>query len=93
VLKDKIERMESRRKNSIFMGSRGTVELKLMRELTRRQSNQSKKTEIVNYYYQWQILKPLRKRKAERSLTISVKSPKGAEEKATLRYYRNGSFP
>jgi hypothetical protein len=28
-----------------------------MRELTRRQSNQSKKVVIVNSYYQWQILK------------------------------------
>jgi hypothetical protein len=34
-------------------GSRGTAELKLMRGPTWRQSKQSKKAEIVNYYYQW----------------------------------------
>jgi hypothetical protein len=42
MLKEKIER-------SNFTGSRGTAELKLP-----RQSNQSKKIEIVNCYYQWQ---------------------------------------
>jgi hypothetical protein len=29
-----------------------------MRKLTPRQSNQSKRAEIVSHYYQWQILKP-----------------------------------
>jgi hypothetical protein len=56
-----------------------------MRELTRRQTNQSKKAEIVNYYYQWQILKHSGKRKANRSFTVSVKTPKGTEEKVTLK--------
>jgi hypothetical protein len=37
IFKDKIERLESRGENkSNFTGSRGTVDLKLMRELTRR---------------------------------------------------------
>jgi hypothetical protein len=53
MLKDKIERLELRGKKSNFSGSRGTMELKLLRELTRRKSNQSKKAEIVNYCYQW----------------------------------------
>jgi hypothetical protein len=52
-----------------------------MRQLTRTQSNQSKKAEIVNYYYQWQILKPNGKRNAKRSFTVSVKTPKETEEK------------
>jgi hypothetical protein len=56
-----------------------------MREPTRRQSKRSKKAEIVNYYYHWQILKPSGKIKAERSITVSVKTPKGTEEKATLK--------
>jgi hypothetical protein len=43
------------------------------------------KAEIVSYYYQWQILKPNGKRKAKRSFTVSVKTPKGTEEKATLK--------
>jgi hypothetical protein len=61
------------------------VELKLMRELTRRRSNQSKKAETDNCYYQWQILKPSGKRKAKRRLTISVKAPKESQEKAALK--------
>jgi hypothetical protein len=77
MLKDKIESLESRGKKYNFTGSRGTMELKLMRELTRRQSNQSKMAEIVNYYYHWQILKPNGKRKTKRSFIISVKTPKG----------------
>jgi hypothetical protein len=81
MLKDKIESIESRGEKSNFTGSRGTVELKLMRELTRRQCDQSKKAEIVNYYYQWHILKHSRKRKTKRSFTVSVKAPKGTEEK------------
>jgi hypothetical protein len=43
------------------------------------------KAEIVNYYYQWQILNPIGKRKAKRSFTVSVKTPNGTENKATLR--------
>jgi hypothetical protein len=35
-------------------------------------------------YYQWQILKPSGKRKAKRSFTVLVKTPKGTEEKASL---------
>jgi hypothetical protein len=49
------------------------------------QSNQSKKAEVVNCYYQWQILKPSGKRKIKRNFTVSVKTPKGAEEKTTLK--------
>jgi CxxC motif-containing protein len=49
------------------------------------QSNRSKKTEVVKNYYQWQILEPSGKRKAKRSFTISVKTPKGIEEKATFK--------
>jgi hypothetical protein len=41
------------------------------------------KTEIVNYYYQRQNLKPSGKSKAKRSFTVSVKTPNGTEEKAT----------
>jgi hypothetical protein len=56
-----------------------------MREMTRRQSNQSKKVKTVNYYYQWQILKTSRKRKAKESFTISVKTPKGTEGKTAFK--------
>jgi hypothetical protein len=55
------------------------VELKLMRELIRRKSNQPKKVEIVNYYYQWQILK------AKGSFTVYVKTTKRTGEKITLK--------
>jgi hypothetical protein len=61
-----------------------------MRKLTRRQSNQSKKSEIVNYYYQWQILKPSGKRKVKRIFTVSVTK---RVESYTERYYTNGSSP
>jgi hypothetical protein len=47
-------------------------------------SNQSKKAERVNYYYQWQILKPC-ENKAKRSFPVSVKTLKRTEEKATLK--------
>jgi hypothetical protein len=52
---------------SNFIEYQGTVGSKLMRELTLRLSNQSKKAEIVGHYCQWQILKPSGKRKAKRS--------------------------
>jgi hypothetical protein len=55
-----------------------------MRGLTRRQSNQSKKAEIVNYL-QWQILKHSGKGKAKKSFTVSVKTPNGTEQKSTLQ--------
>jgi hypothetical protein len=56
-----------------------------MRGLTQRQSNQSKKVDIFNYFYQWQILKPSGKRKAEKNFTVSVKTSNGTEENATLK--------
>jgi GH18 family chitinase len=48
-----------------------------MRQLTQRQSNQSKNAQIVKYYYRWQILKPSGKGKAKRSFTFTVITPKG----------------
>jgi hypothetical protein len=56
-----------------------------MRGPTQRKSKQSKKVEIVNYYYQWHILKLGGKRKAQRSFTVFVNTPNGREEKATLK--------
>jgi hypothetical protein len=61
------------------------VELKVMKEWTRRQSSQSEKVKIFRCYYQWQILKPSEKRKAKRGFTVSVKTPKGTEKKANLK--------
>jgi hypothetical protein len=46
-------------------------------ELTRRRSNQSKKPEIVNYYYQWQILKPCGKRKEKGASQFLSEHQKG----------------
>jgi hypothetical protein len=43
------------------------------------------KVEIANYYYQWQILIPGGKRKAKMNFKVSVKTPLGTEEKATLK--------
>jgi hypothetical protein len=80
MLKDKTERLQlGGEKISYFSGSQGTVE-KSVRELTKRHSNLSK---TVEYYYRWHILKPNGKRKAKSSFTVTVKTPKGAEEKAT----------
>jgi hypothetical protein len=56
-----------------------------MREVTQRQSNQSKKAEILKCHYQWQILKHSGQTKAKRSFTVSVKTPKRPEETATLK--------
>jgi hypothetical protein len=65
-----------------------------MKGLTRRQSNQSKKAEIINHYYQWLILKPSGIRKTKRSFTVSARTPKWREgERYFERYYRNGSSP
>jgi hypothetical protein len=41
--------------------------------------------QVVNYYYKQQILKSSRKREAKRSFTVSVKTPKGTEEKPILK--------
>jgi hypothetical protein len=97
MLKDKIETLESREKKYSFTGFRGTVELKLMRELTRRQSKQSKKAETVHYYYQWQILKPSGKKKGEQELHSFCQNSQNTKrdrgESYLGRYYRNGSSP
>jgi hypothetical protein len=68
MLIDKVERDLNRQEKSIiFSVPRGTVELQSMRELARRQGNQSKEAEaeIVKSHYRWQIVKLNRKRKAE----------------------------
>jgi hypothetical protein len=84
MLEDKTERLESREKIQ-FYWIPVAVELKLTRGPTRRQGNQSKKVQIVYYYHQWQILKPSGTRKARKNFTVSVTTPKGREEKATLK--------
>jgi hypothetical protein len=56
-----------------------------MRVPTRRQSNQSKKAETGNYYFLWQILKPIGERKAKRSFPDSVKRQNGTEHKTALK--------
>jgi hypothetical protein len=83
----KIKQRDRNREENIFnfTGSRGSAELKLMRGRTRRQSKQSKKVEIVDYYYQWQISKPNGKREAEKNFTVYVKTANGTGEKATLK--------
>jgi hypothetical protein len=42
------------------------------------------KVEIVNYYYQWQTLKPSGKIKAK-NFTVVVKTANGTDEKATMK--------
>jgi ribosomal protein L4 len=56
-----------------------------MTELTRRQSNQSKKADIVECYYQWQILTRNSKRKAKRSFTQEKTNLKGITGMARFR--------
>jgi hypothetical protein len=51
----------------------------------KKECRPSKKAEIVNYYYQWQILKPSGKRKAKTNFTVSVETPNGTEEESTLK--------
>jgi hypothetical protein len=79
--KDKIERLESRGEKSSFTVSRGTVELKSMREMTHRQSSQSKTPEIVSCYDQYQILKPNGKRKEGSASEFLSKHQKGHRRK------------
>jgi ribonuclease HI len=55
------------------------VEVNKRADLEAKQS--IKEADIVNYYYQWQILKPRGKRSEKRSFAVSVKTPKGTEEK------------
>jgi hypothetical protein len=54
-------------------------------EVNESADSEAKKAETVNYYYQWQILKPIGKRKAKRSFTGSVKTPTRTEYKTTLK--------
>jgi hypothetical protein len=61
-----------------------------MTELTWRQRNQSKKAEIVNYYYQWQILKPSGKREAK-GISQFLHTERG--ESYFERYCSNRSSP
>jgi hypothetical protein len=82
MLTDKID-WNRKKKKSNFSGFQGTAELKLIRQLTQRQSNQSKNAQIVKYW--WQILKSSGKGKAKRSFTVTVITPKGTEEKVTLK--------
>jgi hypothetical protein len=82
MLKDTID-LNHVEKKSNFTGPLGTAELKLMKGPTRRQSKQSKKVEISNYYYQWQILKLSGKRKAKKNLTVFVKTPNWTAENDT----------
>jgi hypothetical protein len=68
------------------------MELKLMRELGRWQSNQSKKAEIVNYYYQWQISEHSGKKKGkEERHNFCENTKRDRGERYFERYCRNGS--
>jgi hypothetical protein len=49
------------------------------------EAKQSKKTEIINYSYQWQISKSSGKRKATKNFTVFIKTPNGKAEKTTLQ--------
>jgi hypothetical protein len=40
---------------------------------------------MVTCCHQWQTLEPSGKRKLKRGVTLSVKTPKGTEEKSTLK--------
>jgi hypothetical protein len=71
----------------------GTAELKLMRGPTWRQSKQSKKAEIANYYYQWQIWKLSGKRKAKKNFTVFIRTPNRTGENYFEGYYRSSSSP
>jgi hypothetical protein len=56
-----------------------------MRGPTRRQSKQSKKVQIANYYPQWQALKPSGKIKSKKNFTVFVKTPNRTGENDTLK--------
>jgi hypothetical protein len=86
MLKDKIEILELQGKKIQFYWIPGHYGVEVNGRAELRQSNQSRKAEIVNYYYyQLQILKPIGKRKAKRSFTISVKISNGTENKANVK--------
>jgi hypothetical protein len=40
---------------------------------------------LVNYYYQWRILKPSGHKKAKKNFTVFVKTPNGTGENDTLK--------
>jgi hypothetical protein len=83
MLKDKTDRNREEKKYN-FTGSRDSVELKLMRWPTRRQSNQSKKTDsqlllaVADLKAQW-------KKKGKEELHSFCETPNGAEAKATSK--------
>jgi hypothetical protein len=92
MLKDKIERPESRGKVIQFYWTLGTAELKLMRGPTRRKSKQSKKAES-------QLLLPVadlktRWEKSKEELHSCCQNTKRVRgERYFERCYRNGSAP
>jgi hypothetical protein len=90
MLKDKIERLESRgEKKSSFTGSRGTAELKLMRGPTCRQNSQSKRESqellpVADRKTQW-------KEKGKEELhNFCQNNKRDRGERYFERYYRNG---
>jgi hypothetical protein len=58
-----------------------------MRKLIRRQSDQSKKAEIVNYYYQWQNLKDQWKKKDKGELHSYCQNTKRDREESYFERY------
>jgi hypothetical protein len=82
MLKDKIERLESRKKKSNFAGSRGTVELTLMRELTRSKA-------INERCRDGQLLLPVADKEELPNFCQNTERDRG--ESYFERYYRSGS--
>jgi hypothetical protein len=79
LLKDKIERVELRGKNSNFFWIPGNCGL----EVNEKVGPEAKQS--IKEGRDSQIVKPCRRRKAKRNFTLSVKTPKGKEEVATLK--------
>jgi hypothetical protein len=77
TLKDKIARLELRRKNIQLYWILGHCGLEAS-ERADLEAKQSKKAEVTSYCYQWQILK------SKKSFTVYVKTTK-ATAKATLK--------
>jgi ABC-type uncharacterized transport system ATPase component len=85
ILKDKIKRLESRGKKIQFYWILGHCGVEVNERADLEGKQLIKEGKVVNYYYQWQILKPSGKRKKKRCFRVTVKTLKGTEEKATLK--------
>jgi hypothetical protein len=90
LIKDKMEKLESRGKKSNILDPWALFELKLMRGPIRRQSNESKMPEIVNYLPVADLKAQWKKKGKEELHNFYQNSKRNRGQNYFETYYRNG---